>query len=103
MAAACVDHFSNGRFVLGVGSSHKVQVGPEHGLEFTKPVTRLRETVEVVRRLPKDGRVSYQGEVVNIQEFDLWFQPLREESRSMWRRCVPGCWKSPVRSLKVRC
>ncbi|MCH7713824.1 MAG: LLM class flavin-dependent oxidoreductase [Chloroflexi bacterium] len=79
MAAACVDHFSNGRFVLGVGSSHKVQVEPEHGLEFTKPVTRLRETVDVVRRLLKDGRVSYQGEVVKIEGFDLWFQPLRDE------------------------
>ncbi len=79
MAAACVDHFSNGRFVLGVGSSHKVQVEPEHGLEFTKPVTRLRETVDVVRALLKDSRVSYQGEVVKIKEFDLWFQPLRRE------------------------
>ena len=77
MAAACVDHYSNGRFVLGVGSSHKVQVEPEHGLEFTKPVTRLRETVEVVRRLLKDSRVSYEGEVVKIKDFDLWFQPLR--------------------------
>ena len=35
MAAACVDHFSNGRFILGLGSSHKVQVEPEHGLEFS--------------------------------------------------------------------
>ena len=29
MAAACVDHFSNGRFVLGLGTSHREQVGPE--------------------------------------------------------------------------
>ena len=79
MAAACVDHFSNGRFVLGVGSSHKVQVEPEHGLEFTKPIARLRETVDVVRKLLKDSRVSYQGEVINIQDFDLWFQPVRQE------------------------
>ena len=79
MAAACVDHFSNGRFVLGVGSSHKVQVEPEHGLEFTKPITRLRETVDVVRKLLKDSRVSYQGEVINIHDFDLWFQPVRQE------------------------
>ena len=79
MAAACVDHFSNGRFVLGVGSSHKVQVEPEHGLEFTKPIARLRETVDVVRKLLKDSRVSYQGEVINIQDFDLWFQPVRHE------------------------
>ena len=48
MAAACVDHFSNGRFVLGVGSSHKVQVEPEHGQEFSDAVPRLRETVDIV-------------------------------------------------------
>ena len=79
MAAACVDHFSQGRFVLGVGTSHKVQVGPEHGLEFSKAVPRLRETVDVVRALLKDGEVSYQGEVINIENFDLWFKPLRTE------------------------
>ena len=42
MAAASVDHFSGGRFLLGLGTSHKVQVEPEHGLVFEKPVPRLR-------------------------------------------------------------
>ena len=37
MAAATVDHFSNGRFILGLGSSHKVQVEPEHGLGVHPP------------------------------------------------------------------
>ena len=32
MAAATVDAISGGRFILGVGSSHKVQVEPEHGV-----------------------------------------------------------------------
>ena len=48
MAAATVDRLSGGRFILGLGSSHRVQVGPEHGLPYGKPVTRVRETVEVV-------------------------------------------------------
>ena len=79
MAAASVDHFSNGRFVLGVGSSHKVQVEPEHGLEFSNAVPRLRETVDIVRMLLQDGEVSYQGQVIKIDNFDLWFQPFRQE------------------------
>ena len=79
MAAACVDHFSNGRFVLGVGTSHKVQVGPEHGIEFSNAVPRLRETVDIVRILLRDGQVSYQGQVIKIDNFDLWFQPFRQE------------------------
>jgi alkanesulfonate monooxygenase SsuD/methylene tetrahydromethanopterin reductase-like flavin-dependent oxidoreductase (luciferase family) len=43
MAASCVDHFSHGRFVLGLGSSHKVQVEPEHGVVYTKPLERVRD------------------------------------------------------------
>ena len=75
MAAACIDHFSNGRFVLGLGSSHKVQVEVEHGIHYTEPVTRVRETVEVVRALLRDGAVSFRGKTITIEHFDLWFKP----------------------------
>jgi probable F420-dependent oxidoreductase len=77
MAAATVDQLSNGRFVLGLGSSHKVQVEGEHGLSYARPIDRLRETVEVVRRLLRDGAVTFRGEVLQIPKFDFWFRPLR--------------------------
>src|SRR5947209_12844268 len=51
MSAAAVDDISAGRFILGVGSSHKVQVENEHGVVYEKPLTRVRETVAVVRDL----------------------------------------------------
>ncbi len=80
MAAACVDHYSQGRFILGLGSSHKVQVGPEHGLEFSAPIPRVRDTVDVVRRLLRDGNLlDFQGEVTNIRSFDLHFPVLRSD------------------------
>ena len=79
MAAACVDHFSNGRFILGVGSSHKVQVEGEHGLVFSQAIPRVRECVDIVRTLIREGNVSYSGEVYNIEGFDLWFKPYRKE------------------------
>ena len=79
MAAACVDYFSGGRCILGLGSSHKVQVGPEHGLEFSQAVPRLRECVDIVRGLLRDGEISYKGSAINIEHFELWFEPLRKE------------------------
>ena len=79
MAAACVDYFSNQRFILGLGSSHKVQVEPEHGITYGKPVQRVRETVEVIRTLLQEGVVSYRGETITIERFDLWFRPIRQE------------------------
>lgn len=79
MAAASLDDLSGGRFILGLGSSHKVQVESEHGIAYAKPLTRLRETVEIVRALLREGRVAYSGETVRIEEFSLWFAPSGRE------------------------
>ena len=79
MAAATVDYYSKGRFILGLGTSHKVQVEPDHGLVFSQAVPRLRDCVGIVRGLLRDGEVSYDGTVVNIERFDLWFEPVRKE------------------------
>lgn len=77
MAAATVDHLSGGRFVLGLGTSHREQVEPEHGLAFSRPTDRLRDTVEIVRALLRDGVASHEGRVLRIERFDLWFTPVR--------------------------
>ena len=79
MAAATVDDISSGRFILGLGSSHKVQVEGEHGVAYGKPLTRVRESVAFIRRLLRDGRAGYAGETVRIDNFDLWFAPRRRE------------------------
>ena len=79
MAGASIDDLSSGRFILGIGSSHKVQVEPEHGMPFGKPLTKTRETVEIVRALLRDGSVQYDGETVQIENFDFWFSPYRRE------------------------
>jgi alkanesulfonate monooxygenase SsuD/methylene tetrahydromethanopterin reductase-like flavin-dependent oxidoreductase (luciferase family) len=52
-------------------------VEPEHGIPFVQPTQRLRETMDVVRELLRDGVVSYAGAVVDVKRFDLWFPPLR--------------------------
>lgn len=79
MAAATVDHLSHQRFTLGLGSSHKVQVEPEHGIPYGKPIQRVRESVAIIRALLRDSVVSYQGSIVSIERFDLWFTPIRPE------------------------
>lgn len=75
MAASSIADMSGGRFILGLGSSHKAQVEPEHGMVYSKPLTRTRETVAVVRGLVGDGRVSFQGDTIRVENFDLWYTP----------------------------
>jgi alkanesulfonate monooxygenase SsuD/methylene tetrahydromethanopterin reductase-like flavin-dependent oxidoreductase (luciferase family) len=79
MAAATVDYISRPRFILGLGSSHRVQVEPEHGVPYSKPIQRVRESVDIIRTLLRDGVVSYKGSTVSIERFDLWFTPIRRE------------------------
>jgi len=75
MAASSVADLSGGRFILGLGSSHRVQVEPEHGVAYAKPLARTRDTVAIVRALIRDGRVRFDGETVRIENFDLWYTP----------------------------
>ena len=65
MSAATVDELSGGRFVLGLGSSHRVQVGPEHGVEYARPLARVRDTVAVVRTLIREGEVAKEMYFLN--------------------------------------
>ena len=75
MAASSVADLSGGRFILGLGSSHKAQVVPEHGVAYTKPLTRTRETAAIVRALIREGCTSFAGETIRIENFDLWYTP----------------------------
>ncbi len=79
MAAATVDDLSQHRFILGLGSSHRAQVEPEHGIPYGKPIQRVRESVDIIRTLLRDGVVTYQGETVRIERFDFWFTPSHRE------------------------
>jgi 5,10-methylenetetrahydromethanopterin reductase len=75
MAASTVADLSGGRFILGLGSSHKAQVGPEHGVAYGKPLTRTRETVALVRELIREGQVRFEGQTIRIESFNLWYTP----------------------------
>jgi probable F420-dependent oxidoreductase len=75
MAASTIADLSGGRFILGLGSSHRAQVEPEHGMVYSRPLTRTRETVAIVRELFREGRASFQGETIRIANFDLWYTP----------------------------
>jgi len=79
MAASSLADLSAGRFVLGLGSSHRAQVVPEHGMIYAKPLTRTRETVAFVRGLIRDGRMQLDGETIRIEDFDLWYAPRHRE------------------------
>lgn len=77
MSAAALDEISGGRFRLGLGASGARVVEDFHGVEFTNPLTRLRETIQIVRRLWSGERVDFEGACFKLARFKLGFKPLR--------------------------
>lgn len=63
MTAASLQHLSGGRFVLGIGTSGPQVMEGWHGLRFDRPVTRTRETIEIIRAVLSGERVTYDGTV----------------------------------------
>src|ERR1700742_1172052 len=60
-AAITLSNLSNGRFLLGLGASGPQVIEGLHGVSFARPLARMRETVEVVRRVVDGGKISYSG------------------------------------------
>jgi 5,10-methylenetetrahydromethanopterin reductase len=79
MSAATIDTLSNGRFILGLGTSSKSIVEDWHGLEFKNPVQRMREYVKIIRLIISGEKISYKGEFHNLKNFGLLITPPRKE------------------------
>ena len=78
MGAATVDILSNGRFILGLGTSSKPIVQEWHGLEFTNPVQRMREYVDIIKLTLSGNKVNYDGRLFHLKNFTLLIKPKRK-------------------------
>jgi F420-dependent oxidoreductase-like protein len=65
--ALTVQAASDGRFMLGIGLSHKPVVEGMYGVSFEKPVRHMREYLSVLMPLLRDGKASFHGETINSE------------------------------------
>jgi len=77
MSAATLDEASGGRFRLGLGTSGARVIEDFHGIAYDKPLTRLKETIQIVRSLLSGEAVEFSGECFELRRFKLGFKPLR--------------------------
>ena len=62
MTAMSLAQISGDRFLLGLGVSGPQVVEGLHGAAFAKPLSRLREYIEIVRMAMNGERVVYEGD-----------------------------------------
>jgi F420-dependent oxidoreductase-like protein len=66
MTALALASLSGDRFLLGLGVSGPQVIEGWHGVRFARPLQRLRETVEIVRKVTRGERLVYHGEVYQV-------------------------------------
>ncbi|MGW4830842.1 LLM class flavin-dependent oxidoreductase [Amycolatopsis japonica] len=81
-AALTLSELSEGRFVLGLGASGPQVIEGLHGVPFARPLTRMRETVAIIRQAFAGEKIAFSG-----KEFEI---PLPGESRPMRLSTAPN-------------
>jgi F420-dependent oxidoreductase-like protein len=66
MTAVGVDRLSDGRFILGIGTSGPQVIEGFHGVEFDLPLARTRDTIEICRKVWRGERLVHHGESVEV-------------------------------------
>src|SRR4051812_16489932 len=66
MTAATIDQLSDGRMLLGIGSSGPQGAEGWHGQRVARPLQRTRGDVDVVRVALRRGRGVYNGETLTL-------------------------------------
>jgi 5,10-methylenetetrahydromethanopterin reductase len=74
LQTAGLDELSQGRFLLGIGVSNPTIAG-WHGLPSDRPLGRVKEYLEIVRRAMNGDKLDFSGEFYSARGFKMAFKP----------------------------
>ena len=97
MGAVTIDTISDRRLVLGLGTSSLPIVEEFHGYKFEKPLLRMREYVEIIRKIVSGKKINYDGKIFCLKNFSLLIKPPREQIpiylAAVNQNMVELCWQ----------
>ena len=110
MTAATLDQLSDGRMLLGIGTSGPQVAEGWHGQRFGKQLQRTREYVEIVRKALARERLEYDGETLQLplpdgpgKALKLTIAPVQERIPIYIAAIGPKNTSSPARSPTAGC
>jgi len=79
MHAATLDEISEGRVILGLGTSGEKVIEGFHGVPYEKPLTRMRQYIKVIQCLISGQRLNEAGaDLWEFRHFQLAMTPVRD-------------------------
>ncbi|MPZ14646.1 MAG: LLM class flavin-dependent oxidoreductase [Chloroflexi bacterium] len=76
--AATLNDLSGGRLLLGLGVSNRT-IAAWHDATFDRPLRRIREYAEIVRKTARGERFAVEGEIHTVGTFRLSWTPSHPE------------------------
>ena len=82
--AVTLDLLSGGRYVLGMGVGYREAEFNTFNVPLKERAQRLTESVEIMRRLWTEERVTYRGKIFTLEDLGIGLRPQRAGGPPIW-------------------
>ena len=82
--AATLDRLSGGNYVLGIGAGYREAEFSTFKIALSERARRMEESVEIMRRLWREEKVSYSGTFYKLDNLGLGLKPQRQGGPPIW-------------------
>ncbi len=81
---ATLDVLSGGNYVLGVGLGYREGEFDAFGIPLKERALRFTESIQLIRRLWTEDRVSFQGRFYSVSDYGISLKPVRPGGPPVW-------------------
>jgi alkanesulfonate monooxygenase SsuD/methylene tetrahydromethanopterin reductase-like flavin-dependent oxidoreductase (luciferase family) len=86
--AVTLDLLSGGRYVLGIGVGYRDAEFQTFNVPLKERAQRMNESIEIMRRLWIEDKVTYNGKIFQIKDQGIGLKPLRKGGPPIWLAAV---------------
>jgi alkanesulfonate monooxygenase SsuD/methylene tetrahydromethanopterin reductase-like flavin-dependent oxidoreductase (luciferase family) len=86
--AATLDLLSGGRYVLGIGVGYRDAEFQTFDVPLKERAQRMDESVEIMRRLWIEDKITYNGKIFQINDLGIGLKPRRKGGPPIWLAAV---------------
>jgi alkanesulfonate monooxygenase SsuD/methylene tetrahydromethanopterin reductase-like flavin-dependent oxidoreductase (luciferase family) len=82
--AVTLDLLTGGNYVLGLGVGYREAEFNTFHVPLSERAQRLTESVEIMRRLWTEDRVTYKGKIFQLEDLGIGLKPIRPGGPPIW-------------------
>ena len=83
-----LDLLSGGRYVLGIGVGYRDAEFQTFNVPLKERAQRMNESIEIMRRLWTEDRITYSGRIFQINDLGIGLKPQRKGGPPIWLAAV---------------